>query len=91
MKPEIKNLAGGLAGAVALNLIHETAKRFIKKAPRIDKVGEQAVTKTIHAVGCNAPTGNALFGTTLVADLARNAAYFAMIGKDRKRTYCCAV
>ncbi|MCF0050487.1 hypothetical protein MUK70_05600 [Dyadobacter chenwenxiniae] len=86
MKPEIRSLAGGLAGAIVLNIIHEAAKRFSDKAPRIDKVGEEALTKSLHAVGASAPTGNALFGTTLAADLASNAMYYAMIGKGSKET-----
>ena len=84
MKPEIRSLAGGLAGAIVLNIIHETAKRFSHKAPRIDKVGEEALSKTLHAVGASAPTGNALFGTTLAADIASNTMYYAMIGKGSK-------
>jgi len=86
MKPEIKNLIGGLAGAIVLNIVHETARRFVKKAPRIDKVGEEAVTKSLHAAGLSAPTGKTLFGTTLVADIASNAGYFAMIGKGERQT-----
>ncbi|MCF2493093.1 hypothetical protein [Dyadobacter chenhuakuii] len=84
MKPEIKSLAGGLAGALVLNIIHEVAKTMSPKAPRIDKVGEEALTKSLHAVGAPAPTGKALFGTTLAADLASNAMYYAMIGKGSK-------
>lgn len=81
MKPEIKSLAGGLAGAVVLNVVHEIARKFYDKAPRIDKVGEEAITKSLDAVGVPAPKGNSLFVTTLAADLASNATYFAAIGK----------
>ena len=81
MKPEIKGLAGGRAGALVLNLIHEAAKRFSNDAPRIDLVGEEALTKSLNAVGVSAPTGNALTGSTLVADLASNTMYYAMIAK----------
>ncbi|MCE6987938.1 hypothetical protein [Dyadobacter sp. CY323] len=85
MKPEIRSLAGGLAGALVLNLIHETAKRFSSKAPRINMVGEEALTKSLNAVGVSAPTGNALFNTTLAADIASNTMYYAMIGKGPKK------
>jgi hypothetical protein len=34
----MKNLIGGLAGALALNLLHETYKQFDSKAPRVDLV-----------------------------------------------------
>jgi hypothetical protein len=85
MKPEIKNLAGGLAGALILNVVHEVAKKFSKKAPRINLIGEEALTKSLNAVGVSAPTGNNLFGATLAADLASNAMYYAMIGKGPQK------
>lgn len=81
MKPEIKSLAGGLAGAVVLNIVHEAARRLYDKALRINKVGEEAVTKSLNAVGVPAPTRKTLFATTLAADIASNATYFAAIGK----------
>lgn len=81
MKPEFKNILGGLAGAVALNIVHETVKRFYHNAPRVDLLGEEALTKTVEAVGVEAPTGDTLTATTLLADLASNAGYYSMIGK----------
>lgn len=81
MKPEIRNILGGITGAVVLNLVHEVAKRVSHKAPRIDLLGEEAVTKTAEAVGVEAPTGEVLTASTFVADLASNAGYYAMIGK----------
>jgi hypothetical protein len=81
MKPEVKNIIGGVAGAIILNLVHETAKRISNKAPRVDLIGEEALSKTVAAAGITPPTGNKLFLTTLAADVTSNAAYFAMIGK----------
>jgi hypothetical protein len=81
MKPEIKNMIGGVAGALILNLVHEIAKRSYSKAPHIDKVGEEAFSKTASAVGITPPTGKALTLSTLAADVASNAGYYAMIGK----------
>ena len=86
MRPEIKNIIGGVAGAVILNLVHETAKRFSNKAPRVDLVGEEALSKTISAAGFTPPTGNKLFLSTLAADVTSNAAYYAMIGKGDRDT-----
>lgn len=81
MKPEIRNILGGITGAVVLNLVHEVAKRVSHKAPRVDLLGEEALTKTVEAVGLDAPTGEVLTASTFVADLASNAGYYAMIGK----------
>jgi hypothetical protein len=81
MKPEVRNIIGGITGAVVLNLVHEGAKRLSNKAPQINLVGEQAMAKTIEASGAEAPSGKKLALTTLAADLASNAGYYAMIGK----------
>lgn len=42
-------LLGGLAGVCALTLLHETARRKTKKAPRMDKLGMEALAKGIVA------------------------------------------
>jgi hypothetical protein len=81
MKPEVRNIIGGITGAVVLNLVHEGAKRLSNKAPQINLVGEEAMAKTIEAAGAEAPSGKKLALTTLAADLASNAGYYAMIGK----------
>ncbi|WP_138475712.1 hypothetical protein [Dyadobacter bucti] len=82
MKPEIRNIIGGLAGAIVLNVVHEAARRLYSKAPRIDLIGEEALTKSLNAMGMEAPTGNLLTGSTLAADLVSNTMYFSMIGKE---------
>lgn len=81
MKPEIRNILGGLAGAIVLNVIHESARRLYNKAPRVDLVGEEALSKTLSAVGVEPPTGKTLKGSTLAADIVSNAMYYSMIGK----------
>lgn len=86
MKPEIRNILGGIAGAVVLNLVHEVAKRVSHKAPRVDLMGEEALSKSIEAVGIEPPTGKTLTASTFVADLASNAGYYAMIGKGDNDT-----
>lgn len=86
MKPEVRNILGGISGAVVLNLIHEAAKRVYDKAPQIDQLGEEALSKTVEAIGLEAPTGQTLTVSTLAADLASNAGYYAMIGKGDRET-----
>jgi hypothetical protein len=81
----IINLAAGLTGAVALNLLHESAKRLDHQAPRVDLIGEEALFKTMKAVGIQPPTGNALFTATLAADLLSNALYYSLIGVGKKK------
>jgi len=73
-------LLGGLAGAVALNIIHETVKKIDKDAPRVDLVGEEALSKSMHAAGIDPPKGDQLYSATLVSDLISNTLYYGTIG-----------
>jgi hypothetical protein len=85
MKKIISNIIGGLAGAVALNIIHQTVKSFDHDAPRVDLVGEEALTKGMEAMGVTPPTGNALFAATMAGDIISNALYYSTIGLGRKK------
>ena len=76
----LNNFIGGLTGAIVLNLIHESVRRFDPLAPRVDLVGEEALSKTILAAGGEPPTGDKLYAATLVSDIVSNAMYFSMIG-----------
>jgi hypothetical protein len=80
-----KNIIGGLAGAVALNIIHQTVKAFDHQAPRVDLVGEEALTKGMEAMGLTPPTGNALFAATLAGDIISNALYYSTIGFGKRK------
>ncbi len=81
----IRNLIGGLAGAVTLNLVHQLAKKLDPDAPEIDKIGEEALSKTILAAGYSPPVGKTLFNATLASDVAANAVYYSLIGKGGKK------
>lgn len=79
-----RNLLGGLAGALVLNLVHQLAKKVDKDAPQVDKIGEEALSKSIKSAGFAPPKGNKLFLGTLVSDLAANSIYYSMIGKGKR-------
>jgi hypothetical protein len=81
----MKKLLGGLAGALALNLIHETYRRFDNKAPRVELIGEEALTNIVEATGNEAPTGSRLYAATLVGDVLSNALYFSLIGIGNRK------
>jgi hypothetical protein len=76
----ITNLAGGLAGALALNILHETVKRYDHDAPRVDLVGEEAVVKSMKSAGLKPPEGDSLYAVTLAGDIISNALYYSLIG-----------
>ena len=76
----LQALVGGFAGAIALNLLHETARRVDSKAPRIDLLGEQALNKTLSAVKAPKLSGNKLYAATLAGDIVSNVLYYSLIG-----------
>jgi hypothetical protein len=81
----LRNLLGGLAGAVTLNLFHEGYRRIDKDAPRVDLVGEEALTKAVSAMGCTPPTGNKLTAVTMAADVVSNSLFYSLIGIGNNR------
>ena len=81
----LKSLIAGFAGAAALNILHETVRKFDPKAPRMDLVGEEAVKKSAHALNVDAPAGKNLYGITLAGDVLTNASYFAAIGMGGRK------
>lgn len=73
-------LAGGLAGATAVTLIHESMRQIVPQAPRMDRLGMQAISKGLRKAGKNVPKQNALFTAALAGDLLSNAIYYSMAG-----------
>ncbi|MET3979737.1 hypothetical protein ABIB62_002327 [Mucilaginibacter sp. UYP25] len=58
---------------------------FDHDAPRIDLVGEEALTKGMESMGLTPPTGNALFAATMAGDILSNALYYSTIGFGKKK------
>jgi hypothetical protein len=81
----IMNLIGGLAGAVALNLLHEKVKRFDHDAPRVDLIGEEGLNKILETTGSDPLQGDALYAAALGGDLLSNALYYSLIGQGKKK------
>jgi hypothetical protein len=73
-------LAGGLAGATAVTLIHESIKQVLPQAPRMDRLGMQAISKSLRKAGKRVPKKNALFTAALAGDLISNAIYYSAAG-----------
>lgn len=78
-------LGGGLAGAFAVTLIHETVRRVVPEAPRMDLLGMNAIRKGLDKAGLKKPSDDQLFTWALVGDLVSNSLYYSMagIGKDK--------
>ena len=83
MKNLLINLAGGLAGAAALTLLHETVRRLDPDAPRVDLVGEEGVNKMLANFNADPLKGDALYAATLSGDLLTNSLYYSSIGQAK--------
>ena len=84
MKPLIA-LGGGLAGACAVTLIHETIRRVVPEAPRMDLLGMNAISKGLHATGRKVPEDNRLFTLALAGDLVSNALFYSLAGAGKEK------
>ncbi|MEI6948745.1 hypothetical protein V9K67_16260 [Paraflavisolibacter sp. H34] len=77
--------AGGLAGAGALTLVHESVKRLTPKAPRMDLLGMNALEKTLKSINGKSPHGRNLFLLALAGDLLGNALYYSLAGAGKQK------
>ena len=80
-----KSLLSGLAGAVALNVLHETVRQFVPEAPRADILGMRSIKKGFRAADAQPPTGNTLYGLAMLGDITSNALYYSVIGVSPKQ------
>lgn len=79
-------LAGGLAGAVTLNLIHETYRKIDKDAPKIQLIGEEALVKMLKAAHLAQPNGEEeLYRWTMAGDILSNAVYYSLVGAGKRK------
>src|ERR1051326_4795967 len=79
----LKALGSGLVGACALTLIHETARRFIDDAPRMDVVGMRAIAKTMRAARVEPPVP--LHEAALAGEIVSNSLYYSLVGAGGAR------
>lgn len=79
MKP-MASFGGGLAGACAVTLIHESVKKIIPNAPRMDLLGMNAISKGLNAAGMKTPANSKLFAMAITGDLLANSLYYSVAG-----------
>jgi len=78
-------IGGGLAGAVALTLLHEVTRRLDKDAPRMDLLGMDALSRGIKKVGAEIPEAANLYKLTLAGDIISNAMYYSIAAAGNKK------
>lgn len=77
-------LGSGLVGACALTLIHESARRFLPNAPRMDVLGMRAIANTLDTVDKNPPPPGELHEMALIGDIVSNSIYYGLVGVGDK-------
>jgi hypothetical protein len=82
---KLKNLIAGLAGAVALNILHETLKKESNNVPRIDLLGKDAMQKTLEYFGGHIDDKETLYNATLAGDIVSNTLYYSIIGAGQAK------
>ena len=82
----LKELGSGLAGALALTAVHETAKRTIPHAPRMDVIGRRGIAKPLYAMGVEPPHGNNLQAAALTGELLSNSLFYSLVALGSERT-----
>ena len=78
-----KALVSGLAGAVALTIAHETLRRLVPEAPRMDVLGMRAISKTLKKAGAQPPAGSTLRAWAMAADVVSNSIYYSLAGSGK--------
>lgn len=80
-----QSLGSGFAGAVALNILHETVRQFVPNAPRADLLGERSIKKGYEKAGQEPPTGNSLYAQAMLGDVLSNSLYYSLAGLGAKQ------
>lgn len=75
-----QSLLSGMAGAVALTLVHQAAKRFSPNAPQMDRLGRRVIARGLESAGIEPPHKRNLQRAALAGDLLSNSAYYALLG-----------
>lgn len=73
----------GIVGATTLTLLHETARKTVDDAPRIDLLGKRAIAKLLP--DSVSPSEETLYKASMVGDIMSNAAYYGLISLDQPK------
>jgi hypothetical protein len=79
-----KSLAGSFAGACVLTIVHETVRRFVPDAPRMDILGMRSIAKLMKKADLKPPQDKQdLHTMALVGDVVSNTLYYSLTGTGK--------
>lgn len=81
----VRGTLGGLAGACALTLLNEGAKKLDKDAPKMDLLGMNAVARLVKGNNLLTQAADKLFPVALAGDLVSNSLYYSMAESGDKK------
>ena len=79
----LEALAGGLVGACVLTLAHESLRRVVPEAPRMDILGMRAIAKIMDNAGATPPDDKTLHDWAMVGDVVSNGLYYSLAGAGK--------
>ena len=80
----LPSLAAGFAGAVALTIVHETARRLRPHdAPRMDVLGERGLRKMLNLADLPQPSEGKAYTATMLGDILSNGLYYSAVGSGK--------
>lgn len=80
----LSSLAAGVAGAVALTVLHEAARRLRPHdAPRMDVLGERGLRKILRLQDLPQPDGATAYKATMIGDVFSNGLYYSLVGSGK--------
>lgn len=80
-----KATASGLVGACTLTLIHESARRVIPNAPRMDILGMRVIARSFKQFGGGTLSADQAHTMSLVGDIVSNSLYYSLVGLAKPR------
>jgi hypothetical protein len=84
MNDALKAMAGGLAGAVVLTVVHETLRKFVPDAPRMDVLGMRSISKLMEKADQEPPQDKEeLHNWALAGDVLSNSLYYSLTGTGK--------
>ncbi len=83
----LTRVAAGLAGAIAVTAVHESARQVVPHAPRIDEIGSRANDRLADLLGVSGPGPALRYALAIASDLSSNGLLYALVpGRTRAAT-----
>ena len=82
----LQALETGVAGACTLTFIHETARRLLPNAPRLDTLGRRAIVRAMEKMRLPSPSEGSLQGLALTGDILFNSLYYSFVGVGSRKS-----